>query len=61
MRRIEARLGIDVDDFLRDRYEAKGRTQQEIASELGIDVATVSRWMTRLGIETRVFASERSA
>ncbi len=59
MRRLEQRRGIDLDTFLRLRYETEGRTQQEIAAELGIDVATVSRWMSRLGIETRLFASER--
>ena len=61
MRRIETRRGIDLEVFLRERYEVHGRTQQEIADELQIDVATVSRWMSRLGIETRLFASERAA
>lgn len=61
MRRLEARLGIDLGAFLEKRYHAEGRTQQEIADELRIDVATVSRWMTRLGIETRLFASEKAA
>lgn len=61
MRRLETRLGIDLDAFLRDRYETQGRTQQQIADELKVDVATVSRWMTRLQIETRLFASEKAS
>jgi DNA-binding transcriptional regulator LsrR (DeoR family) len=60
MRRLETRMGIDLVVFIRDRYEVQGRTQQEIADELKVDVATVSRWMTKLGIETRLFASERA-
>lgn len=61
MRRIEARRGIDLEAFVRDLYEVQGKTQQEVATELGIDVATVSRWMARLGIEARLFASERAS
>jgi len=61
MRRLETRLGIDLGVFLRDRYVGQGRTQQQIADELKVDVATVSRWMTRLGIETRLFASDQAA
>lgn len=61
MRRLEARLGIDLEAFLRSRYVDQGKTQQEIAAELKIDVATVSRYMSRLGIETRVFASEKAS
>jgi transcriptional regulator with XRE-family HTH domain len=59
MRRLEARLEIDLSAFLKDRYNVQGKTQAEIADELKVDVATVSRWMTKLGIETRLFASER--
>jgi DNA-binding transcriptional regulator LsrR (DeoR family) len=61
MRRIEERRGIDLEAFVRDLYEVQHKTQQEIAAELGIDVATVSRWMAKLGIETRLFASEKAA
>lgn len=61
MRRLETRLGIDLRAFLSDRYETEGKTQQQIADELKVDVATVSRWMTKLGIETRLFASEKAS
>jgi hypothetical protein len=61
MRRLEARLGVDLADFLRDRYDVQRKTQPEIAAELGIDAATVSRWMAWFGIETRLFASEKAS
>ncbi len=61
MKRLEKRLGIDVPARLRERYVDEGKTQQEIADELKVDVATVSRWMTKLGIETRLFASEKAS
>lgn len=60
MLRIEARRGIDLEAYLRQRYECEGWTQEQIADDLQIGVATVSRWMSRLGIETRLFASERA-
>jgi Homeodomain-like domain len=61
MRRLEVRLGIDIYEFLQDRYERQRKTQPEIAAELGIDAATVSRWMAWFGIETRLFASEKAS
>jgi DNA invertase Pin-like site-specific DNA recombinase len=61
MRRLEERLSIDLESFLRRRYDDEGATQAEIASELSVDITTISRWMTRLGIETRLFASERAS
>jgi transposase len=61
MQRLEARLGIDLVAFLRRRYTVEGATQQEIADELKVDVATVNRWMKRVGVEARIFASEKAA
>ena len=61
MRRLQDRRGIDLEAFLRDRYQVQGKTQTEIADELGVDAATISRWMARLGIETRLFASDAKA
>jgi hypothetical protein len=51
MVRLERRLGRPLEDYLTDRYQS--RTQVEIADELGVSGATVSRWMLELGIETR--------
>ena len=33
MRRIEARKGIEIESFLRRRYESEGATQEQIAAE----------------------------
>lgn len=52
MVRLEARLGRPIEDYLRERYLTAG--QVEIASELGVSNATVSRWMRELGIEPRL-------
>lgn len=51
MLRVEARIGRPLEDFLADRYQTQ--TQPQIADELGVSGASVSRWMRELGIETR--------
>lgn len=51
MQRVEERLGRPLDGFLRERYAAG--TLDDIATELGVDRSTVSKWMDRLGIERR--------
>jgi transposase len=61
MRRLEARLGIDLEARLRDRYLTQGWTQQQIADELKVDVSTIARWMSRFQIESRLFASEKAS
>lgn len=64
MRRIEERrrrddVDFDLGEFLRRRYELEGATQEQIATELGVDGSTITRWMAAFDIETRLFASER--
>lgn len=51
MRRVEARLGRPLSEYLTEQYRV--HTLGEIATELGVDAVTVSRWMDRLGIERR--------
>lgn len=51
MLRVEKRLGRSLEDYFADRYQAA--TQEQMADELGISTASVSRWMNELGIETR--------
>jgi hypothetical protein len=51
MLRVEARLGEPLEAWLAARYQTQ--TQPQIASELGVSGATVSRWMRELGIEAR--------
>ena len=52
MRVVESRLEQPLEDYIRERYVA-GSTQAEIARELGVNNATISRWMSLLGIEAR--------
>lgn len=59
MRRVEARLKIDLGEYLPRRYGVEGATQEQIATDLGVDGSTLSRWMAAFEIETRLFASER--
>lgn len=58
MRQLEAAVGMSMSDYIRGRYAA-GASQQEIADGLGVDRATVSRWMTRFGIEVRYVGRRR--
>lgn len=51
MLRVEARIGQPLEDYLAERYLS--RTQPEIAEELGVSGASVSRWMRELGVEAR--------
>lgn len=56
MLRVEARIGRPLEDYLPERYESL--TQSQIAEELGVSGATVSRWMDQLSIEAR-FTGQR--
>lgn len=51
MRRVEDRIGRPLEDYFAERYPVASQTQ--IAAELGISNASVSRWMRELGLETR--------
>lgn len=53
MARVQRRLGRSLAGFLRERYHDQGATLAEIGAELGVSEATVSRWMSRSGIERR--------
>lgn len=49
---VEARFGMDLPALLLSLYE-EGLTQQEIALHLGVNRATVIRWMKRYGTRPR--------
>lgn len=51
MRKVEERIGRPLEDFLAERYQTM--TQPQIAEELGVSGASVSRWMRELEIEAR--------
>jgi hypothetical protein len=64
MRQVEARLGRPVPEYLRDAYQTRELAQVDIVSELGwlgvtVNASTVSRWMARCGIETRVIGHRK--
>lgn len=51
MLRVEERIGRPLEEYLAERYATL--TQPQIAEELGVSGASVSRWMRELEIETR--------
>ena len=61
MQLIEHRIGEDLGEFFRRRYHTDRRSMREIADELDVDVGSVQRWMTRLGIPRRPVGYTREA
>lgn len=53
MQALEHRLGRPLDEVLRDLYHGQGKTLDEVATELGVTLGTISRWMDALGVERR--------
>jgi DNA-directed RNA polymerase specialized sigma subunit len=51
MLRVEERIGRTLEAYFEERY--REANQEQMAEELGISGASVSRWMRELGIETR--------
>lgn len=51
MKRVQARLGRDLREYLTERYATS--TAGQIAVDLGISESAVTIWMDRLGIERR--------
>lgn len=50
MKLLEARQGQPIDQLLSRLHTEQGMTLGQIAEFLDIDIATVSRWMERMGI-----------
>lgn len=51
MLKVERTIGRPLEAYFEERYQT--HTQEQIAEELGVSGATVSRWMNELGIDTR--------
>lgn len=49
---VEARLGRPIEDVIREIYDGGG-FQRDVATALGVDGSTVSRWMDILKIDAR--------
>lgn len=56
---VEAKFGQPVEVVLRARY-AEGKTQAEIAEELGVSRHSIVRWMRDLGIESRYLGPRKA-
>ena len=57
MRRVQARIGRDLEIELRERYQTE--TMADIGAALGVSESTIHRWMIRLEIEAR-FPGQRA-
>lgn len=51
MQLVELQRGIDLQTYLADEYVTKGRLLKDIASDLGVDIGTVSRWKDHFRLE----------
>lgn len=54
MQLMERQLGEPIEVYLRRRYIEEGSTTEEVGTELGLNAATVSRWLAQLGIQARL-------
>ena len=57
MQLVAIRMGIDLEAWLREQYVAQGRLLRDIASDLDVDIATVSRWKDHFDLERAEAAS----
>lgn len=54
MKLVEREYEIDLDAYLREQYHDKGLRLRDIATALGKDTGTISRWMAARGIPRRI-------
>lgn len=57
MQLVELRLGIDLPGYLQEHYVRQGRLLKDIASDLDVDIGTVSRWKDHFRLERTEKAS----
>lgn len=60
MQRVEAEYGEPIEDLLRRLYIDEARTLRDIAQVLGLSLSTISEYMGRCYIPTRMGAPTRS-
>lgn len=61
MQITEHRLGRPLEDVLRELYVDEGLTVKQVAARLGVSSASISRWMSELGIEARYVGQSKVA
>lgn len=61
MQLVEHRLGQPLEKVLTDLYVERGMTVKQVAAEIGVSTASVSRWMSELGIEARYIGTKKAA
>src|SRR3989344_797485 len=53
MLRTEARIGEDLEDFLRREYHQNGRSTVNISEQVGVSASCISNWLEEMSIYTR--------
>lgn len=61
MQLVEHRLGRPLDEVLTELYIDQGMTVKQVAAEIGVSTASVSRWMSELGIQARYIGTKKVA
>jgi hypothetical protein len=56
---VQRRAGRPIADILQDLYVTREWTLAEVGDEIGVDAATVSRWLRKHGIQTRVIGHKK--
>jgi predicted GNAT family acetyltransferase len=56
---VQGRSGRPIADLLQDLYVTRELTLAEVGAEIGVDAATVSRWLRKHGIQTRVIGHKK--
>ena len=61
MQLAELRVGRPITEYLADAYGDRALSLRDVGAELGVDAATVQRWLKRCGITIRPAGRRRAA
>jgi hypothetical protein len=61
MQLVEIQRGIEIEAYLREHFVTKGELLRDIAADLKLDIATVSRWKDHFGLERPAPEPEQAA